>query len=308
MQSWGANQSGQLGSGSCCEFSKTPVKVSGITEATAVSAGYHSLALLKSGTVMDWGRNSKGQLGVGSYTGPETCEPEGSPRSCSKVPVTVSGLTSATGIEGGVNFALGLGRTPSYTQTIDSGHSLNAVACIPGTTDCVVGNGPGNAFYTEKASATGSATWKSWTGPGVGATHALACPTPTLCLLAAGEQEKGGNLYYAGSLGGAWTLAYAPVWGVDAISCSSASFCVDGQDGLGYFRYSTIPASSAWTLEQQGSSSMNGVFCLSSSFCAMVDGAGNLYIGASTTQIESSSWTVTNVDGSNALNGVACTF
>jgi alpha-tubulin suppressor-like RCC1 family protein len=307
VQSWGANQSGQLGNGSCCEFSKVPVKVSGITEATAVSAGFHSLAMLRSGTVMDWGRDSQGQLGVGSYTGPETCEFEGSPRSCSKVPVTVSGLTNAVGIEGGVNFALSVGTTPSYTQTIDSGHSLNAVSCIPGTTDCVVSDSPGNTFYTEKASATGSATWKSWTGPGAGASHALTCPTTTLCLLAAGEQEKGGNLYYASSLGGSWNLAYSPVYGVDAISCPSTSFCVDGQDGLGYFRYATTPASSSWTLEQQGSSSMNGVSCLSSSFCAMVDGVGNLYVATSTTQIESSSWTATNVDGSNALNGVACT-
>jgi alpha-tubulin suppressor-like RCC1 family protein len=307
VQSWGANQSGQLGTGGCCEFSKVPVKVSGITEATAVSAGFHSLAMLRSGAVMDWGRDSQGQLGVGSYTGPETCEFEGSPRSCSKVPVTVSGLTKAVGIEGGVNFALSLDSTPSFTQTIDSGHSLNVVACVPGTTDCVAGDSPGNAFYAEKASATGSATWKSWTGPGVGASHALACPTTTLCLLAAGEQENGGNLYYATTLGGSWSLAYGPVYGVHTISCPSTSFCVDGQDGQGYFRYSTTPGSSSWTLEQQGSNSMNGVSCLSSSFCGMVDSAGNLYVATSTTQIESSSWTLTNVDGSNALNGVACT-
>jgi alpha-tubulin suppressor-like RCC1 family protein len=116
VKSWGANQSGQLGNNSCCEMSDTPVKVSGITEATAVAAGYHSLALTRSGTVMDWGRNSYGQLGDGTSTGPEKCEYEGSPRSCSKIPVNVttglfesSNLTEAISIDGGVNYALAIG-------------------------------------------------------------------------------------------------------------------------------------------------------------------------------------------------------
>jgi hypothetical protein len=304
VKSWGANQSGQLGNGSCCESSKVPVAVSNITEATAIGAGYHSLAMLRGGTIEDWGRNSWGQLGVGTNTGPETCET----RACSKVPVAVSGLIGATSVEGGVNYALAVGSTPSFTQTIDSGNSLNAVTCVPGSTDCVASDSKGNAFYATNVSATGAATWNTWSGPGTSPSWAVDCPTTTLCLLADGTDEvNGGNLYYATSLGGAWTLAYSPAYGVDAISCASSSFCVDGQDNFGYFRYSTTPASTSWTLEEQGSAKMNGVFCLSSSFCAIVDSVGDIHVATTTSQIESSSWTVTDVNGTSPLNAVACT-
>lgn len=52
---------------------------------------------------------------------------------------------------------------------------------------------------------------------------------------------------------------------------------------------------------------MKGVFCLSSSFCTIADGAGSVHVATSTSQIESSSWTATDVDGASALNGIACT-
>jgi streptogramin lyase len=195
------------------------------------------------------------------------------------------------------------------TQSVDSGNSLNAVSCIPGTTDCVASDSKGNAFYATNVSATSTASWNAWSGPaGVSPSEAVACPTTSLCLLADGSDSGyGGNMYYAKSLGGAWTLAYAPSYGVDAISCSSASFCVDGQDGFGYFRYSTSPASTSWTLESQGSATMKSAFCLSSSFCAIADSVGTVHVATSTAQVESSSWTTTNVDGTSALNGVACT-
>jgi hypothetical protein len=197
---------------------------------------------------------------------------------------------------------------PSHTQTIDNPNSLNAVSCVPATTDCVASDSQGNAFYSTNVSATAAATWSTWTGPGTSPSEAVTCPTTSLCLLAAGSDSGfGGNLYYATSFGGAWSLAYSPAYGVDAISCVSSSFCVDGQDNLGYFRYSTSPASSSWTLEQQGSATQTGVFCVSTSFCAMADNAGNVHVAISTSQIESASWTLSDVDGTSVLNGVACT-
>ncbi len=195
-----------------------------------------------------------------------------------------------------------------YQQTIDTGSSLNAVSCIPGTSECVASDSKGNVFYATNLSTTSSATWHSWSGPGTSPSEAVDCPTSSLCLLADGSDSgNGGNLYSAESLGGAWTLAYNPTWGVDTISCSSSTFCVDGQDGEGAFRYSTSPASASWTLEQQGTASMNGAFCVSSSFCAIVDSHGSVHVATSTTQIESSAWTATLVDGTTALNGVVCT-
>jgi hypothetical protein len=198
-------------------------------------------------------------------------------------------------------------RRHAYTQTIDSGNSLNAISCVAGTSDCVASDSKGNAFYAANVSTSASASWHSWTGPsGISPSQAVACPTTALCLLADGKEVAGGNLYYATSLGGSWTQAYAPSFGVDAIACSSSSFCVTGQDGSGYFRYSTSPASTSWTLEDQGSASMKGVSCVSLAFCAMVDSTGNVHVATTTGQIESSAWTITDVDGSSALHGMAC--
>lgn len=196
----------------------------------------------------------------------------------------------------------------SVTQSIDSANSLNAVSCIPSTTDCVVSDSKGNAYYATNVSTSATETWSAWSGPsGQSPSQAVACPTSSLCLLADGKESAGGRLYYATSLGGAFSEAYSPAYGVDAISCVSSSFCLDGQDDFGYFRYSTNPGSTSWTLEEAGEASMKGVFCLSTSFCAIADGAGRVHVATSTSQIESSSWKETDVDGSTALNGVACT-
>ncbi len=201
-----------------------------------------------------------------------------------------------------------LSKAGAYTQTVDSGYSLNSISCIPSTTDCVLSDSAGKALYATSVSTSSSATWKTWSGPsGESPSQAVDCPSSSLCLLADGKETAGGKLYYATSLGGSFSEAYSPSYGVDAISCVSSSFCVDGQDGLGYFRYSTSPASTSWTLEDQSEASMKGVFCLSTSFCAIADGSGKVHIANSTTQIESSTWKETDVDGSSALNGIACT-
>ncbi|HEY1687326.1 MAG TPA: RHS repeat-associated core domain-containing protein [Solirubrobacteraceae bacterium] len=199
----------------------------------------------------------------------------------------------------------------SETQSIDSGASLNAVSCIPASTDCIVSDSKGAALYATNVSATGAASWKAWGGPGKSPSEAVSCPSSSLCLMAAGaDSGNGGSLFYATSLGGSWTEAYEPAWGVDAISCASSSFCVDGQNGYGYFRWATSPASAAWHLQSQGSTSavaMKGVFCLSSSFCALADAVGSVHVATTESQVESSSWTETSVDAPTVLNGIACT-
>ncbi len=194
------------------------------------------------------------------------------------------------------------------TQSIDSGNSVNAVSCISSTTDCVVSDSKGNALYASNVTSSAAANWSSWSGPsGQSPSQTVDCPATSLCLLADGKETAGGKLYYARSLGGSWSEAYSPSYGVDAITCASSTFCIDGQDNYGYFRYSTNPGSSSWSLEYQGEASMKGVFCLSSSFCAIADSDGRVHIATSTSQIESSSWKETDVDGSTALNGIACT-
>jgi DNA-binding beta-propeller fold protein YncE len=195
-----------------------------------------------------------------------------------------------------------------YTQTVDSGYSLNAVSCISGGTTCVVSDSAGKALYATNVSSSSSASWSLWSGvSGESPSEAVACVSTSLCLLASGKDEgNGGNLYYATLLGGSWSLAYGPGPGVDAISCVSTSFCADGQDGGGDFRWSTSPASTSWNLQSQGSAAMKAVSCLSTSFCAIADSKGSVHVATTTSQIKSSAWTETNVDGSTALNGIGC--
>jgi signal peptidase I len=60
---WGRNDKGQLGNGTTTSTT-SPVQVSGITTAVAVTAGAkHSCAVLSTGGVWCWGLNADGQLG-----------------------------------------------------------------------------------------------------------------------------------------------------------------------------------------------------------------------------------------------------
>ena len=86
---WGSNQSGKLGDGTTKAYSYTPVQVSGLSNVTAIVAGFcHTVALKDDGTVWAWGNNYRGQLGDGTTTDRLT-------------PVQVSGLSNVTAIVAG---------------------------------------------------------------------------------------------------------------------------------------------------------------------------------------------------------------
>jgi Zn-dependent metalloprotease len=196
----------------------------------------------------------------------------------------------------------------SDTQRIDPGASLNAISCVPEASDCVVGDSKGSSYYSTGVVALTPATWTAWKEP-TSPTEAVACPSSSLCVLASGVAAEGGggNVYYATSLGGAWTEAFSPVFGVDAVSCGSTSMCVTA-DAEGYVRYSTKPASEEWFPLEIGSGEMTAVDCISASFCAVVDNKGNVHIANSEAKIkEESGWKSTDVDGTKALHGIACT-
>ncbi len=99
VRCWGRNVRGQLGDGTSNASSSTPVPVSGMTTAAAISGGgYHTCALLRDGTVQCWGDNDHGQLG---NTLP-----------VSNVPVTVAGISNAVAISTGLPAQLrGVGRS-----------------------------------------------------------------------------------------------------------------------------------------------------------------------------------------------------
>jgi alpha-tubulin suppressor-like RCC1 family protein len=86
---WGDNGAGQLGDGMPGPSRFSPVTVTGLTEAVAVSAGeYYTCALLSDGTARCWGSNWSGQLGNGTNT-------------ASNVPVAVTGLTGIVAVSAG---------------------------------------------------------------------------------------------------------------------------------------------------------------------------------------------------------------
>ena len=66
VRAWGPGEQGQLGNGSRLD-SAIPVKVSGLTDITAVESGdYGAIALRDDGTVWAWGDGAHGQLGGGT--------------------------------------------------------------------------------------------------------------------------------------------------------------------------------------------------------------------------------------------------
>ncbi|MER0429994.1 RCC1 domain-containing protein [Streptomyces microflavus] len=95
VQSWGANNSGQLGDGSVFSHN-APGQVVNLSDATDIAAGgTHSVALLADQTVVAWGHNNYGQLGNGTNQD-------------SSVPVRVEGLNKVIAIAGGLNHSLAL--------------------------------------------------------------------------------------------------------------------------------------------------------------------------------------------------------
>jgi alpha-tubulin suppressor-like RCC1 family protein len=88
VECWGGNGYGQLGNGSTGD-SRTPVQVSGISNAVQVSrGGYHACALLSGGVAECWGYNGRGQLGNGATTNSPT-------------PVQVGEITNVSAISAG---------------------------------------------------------------------------------------------------------------------------------------------------------------------------------------------------------------
>lgn len=65
VSGWGDNRYGQLGSRTIKSFAPTPVRIEGLANIVAISAGEtHALALARDGQVWAWGNNSYDQLGT----------------------------------------------------------------------------------------------------------------------------------------------------------------------------------------------------------------------------------------------------
>ena len=138
---WGRGSNGQLGyssSGTSTQY--TPVLVSGISTATAVSAGEsHTCAVLSGGTVKCWGYGYYGQLGYSSsgtsnqYT-PVTVEP---------VFLDQSGPTGSFAINNKSSYSTGY-KTVSFTLT-----AADSTAIV--------------GYYLSTSSSTPSSSSSAWT-------------------------------------------------------------------------------------------------------------------------------------------------
>jgi alpha-tubulin suppressor-like RCC1 family protein len=152
---WGDDSEGQIGAngaGSMCgngPCSPTPVTVPGVSNATAIATGESfACALIRGGTVECWGINDLGQLGQAETA---TCEENQNP--CSVAPLSVTGLSNATAIAAGSDFAcaiiqggmvecwgsdFSLGNAGSTADTCQGGNSCSVTPVqVTGVTDAV---------------------------------------------------------------------------------------------------------------------------------------------------------------------------
>src|SRR5262249_727829 len=94
---WGWNLVGQAGDGTGVEYRRTPVVVSGLSNAVAIAAAReHTSPSLPDGTARCWGANPFGEVGDGSF---------GVNR---RSPVVVSGLSNAVAITSGDSYTCAL--------------------------------------------------------------------------------------------------------------------------------------------------------------------------------------------------------
>jgi len=111
LYAWGDNSRGQLGVGVGISSSLRPMKVPGISEVIAVSAGSeYTMAITENGDLYAWGRNSSGQLGDGTTDD-------------KFLPVNLGGL--GVGLDGGVtNVSASFGRDSAHTVAVKWDGSL----------------------------------------------------------------------------------------------------------------------------------------------------------------------------------------
>jgi alpha-tubulin suppressor-like RCC1 family protein len=100
---WGENKDGQLGNSEVVADSPTvPVRVIGVSDATAIAAGTaHTCALIADGRVQCWGSNTSGQLGN------NTIENPGAVNGGMPAPASKRSVATVEGAHGAVAMALG---------------------------------------------------------------------------------------------------------------------------------------------------------------------------------------------------------
>lgn len=109
------------------------------SSATEVSVGTLSAcAVVKGGAVYCWGDNGAGELGDGSTTGPDSCT--GSSAPCSETPVAVQGISDATQVSAGENYACAILSTGSVDCWGDNIYGQLGIGSSTGPQTCFDGD------------------------------------------------------------------------------------------------------------------------------------------------------------------------
>jgi alpha-tubulin suppressor-like RCC1 family protein len=327
---WGANGYGELGDGAWGEGRDSPraVEVAGLTEVTAISAGYEdSVALLRGGRVRDWGLNLAGELGNGAVKlkalPAVVCAPTGCGAQLTGVTAVAAGgfhnlalLEDGTVVGWGdnVNGQLGRGSSgstagPEFCLWIGDGCSRVPVAVrgLSGVTAIAAG-----ARYSVATRAS-----QHVQGVEIGdSLEAVSCVTATTeCVISDGR----GNAAYATNVSAAasatWNAWSGPAGQPrpsDAIDCPTSSRCLlaDGElSGHGGALYVASSLGGSWTTLYTPVFGVDAISCASESVCVDgQDGEGFLRFSSTPDQPNSrlrSSWRLEE-QGSAAITGVAC--
>ncbi len=221
VECWGSDVDGELGDGTTTNSRAVPVEVTGLTNATAISASDvtmntngstagHTCALTAAGTVYCWGAGYDGQLGNGT---------KGAAGEYSATPVQVAGISDAVAIATGATTSCALladgtvdcwgeqegvvrSATPvpvagSFRAIAGSGQSYCGLTAS-GTVDCWGASDVVIPCAIDPFSqcGSGSAGFSTF-GPGIGA---IAVGADHVCALAAETLECSGWNQY-GQLG-----------------------------------------------------------------------------------------------------------
>lgn len=106
---WGRNVEGELGIGSASANATAPVQVPGVTDCLQITGGAnHTCMVHGDNTVSCWGRNDVGQAGQPTSANGSCSESSGTTVPCIVSPARVAGLTNASQIVAGEEYACAL--------------------------------------------------------------------------------------------------------------------------------------------------------------------------------------------------------
>jgi hypothetical protein len=218
-------------------------------------------------------------------------------------------LCVATGAAGEIATSTDPGaKHPTWHVVIKRGFGrIDAVSC-PTASFCAAVSLDGDVL-TSSHPAAGLSAWKVTDADGSVPLTSVSCPSAGFC---SAQDNADRFVYSADPAGGAsrWHAVAEPFANALALTCKSASFCVDlleAGTGEPDLAWSTDPTAgpSAWSqlsLSQYGPAAIS---CGSASFCAVTGSAGDV-VTSSDPASSAPTWTPAQIDGYTDIEDVDC--